>query len=108
MKGIYWPITLRQLALDEITFPREWFRAIKLYIDTGKFKRDLAVAPKNIIALLDDFLGNPYHYIDFSKVSAKLGKEPAELLKDYVEGKFKVIIDTDQASREYYTQLKRL
>ena len=31
------------IFLDEITFPREWFRAIKLYVDMGKFRNDVLV-----------------------------------------------------------------
>ncbi|CAB50431.1 ATP-binding protein [Pyrococcus abyssi] len=31
------------IFLDEITFPREWFRAIKLYVDMGKFKNDVLI-----------------------------------------------------------------
>ncbi|AEH24936.1 ATP-binding protein [Pyrococcus yayanosii] len=31
------------IFLDEITFPREWFRAIKLYIDMGKFRNDVLI-----------------------------------------------------------------
>ena len=28
------------ILLDEITFPAEWFRTIKFYIDSGDFKRE--------------------------------------------------------------------
>lgn len=31
------------IFLDEITFPTEWFRPIKFYIDTGDFKKDVLV-----------------------------------------------------------------
>jgi len=31
------------IFLDEITFPREWFRTIKFYVDTGDFKRDVLI-----------------------------------------------------------------
>ncbi|NJE06947.1 ATP-dependent helicase [Thermococcus sp. M39] len=66
------------------------------YQEQDAVKKVLAVTPKNIVALLKDFLENPYHYIDFSRVSAKIGKEPAELMRDYVEGKFKIILTTDR------------
>lgn len=38
-----WGIEGSYLFLDEITFPREWFRSIKLLIDEGKFKNDVLV-----------------------------------------------------------------
>ncbi|MEM5821251.1 MAG: AAA family ATPase [Candidatus Aenigmatarchaeota archaeon] len=31
------------ILLDEITFPREWFRTIKFYIDIGYFKNDVLI-----------------------------------------------------------------
>jgi len=31
------------IFLDEVTFPKEWFRTIKFYIDTGDFKNDVLV-----------------------------------------------------------------
>jgi predicted AAA+ superfamily ATPase len=31
------------IFLDEITFPKEWFRTIKYYIDTGELKNDVLV-----------------------------------------------------------------
>jgi predicted AAA+ superfamily ATPase len=31
------------ILLDEITFPKEWFRTIKYYIDVGEFKNDVLV-----------------------------------------------------------------
>ncbi|BAA30018.1 ATP-binding protein [Pyrococcus horikoshii] len=31
------------ILLDEVTFPKEWFRAIKLYIDMGKFRNDVLI-----------------------------------------------------------------
>jgi len=31
------------ILLDEVTFPKEWFRTIKYYIDTGELKNDVLV-----------------------------------------------------------------
>ena len=31
------------IFLDEITFPREWFRTIKFDVDTGKFEKDVLI-----------------------------------------------------------------
>ncbi len=31
------------IFLDEITFPREWYRTIKYYIDSGEFKNDVLI-----------------------------------------------------------------
>jgi len=31
------------ILLDEVTFPREWFRTIKFNIDTGKFEKDVLI-----------------------------------------------------------------
>lgn len=31
------------ILLDEITFPKEWFRTIKFYIDTGEFSKDILI-----------------------------------------------------------------
>lgn len=31
------------IFLDEITFPKEWFRTIKYYIDVGEFRNDVLV-----------------------------------------------------------------
>lgn len=31
------------ILLDEITFPKEWFRTIKYYVDVGQFKRDVLI-----------------------------------------------------------------
>lgn len=31
------------ILLDEITFPREWFRTVKYYIDVGEFRQDVLI-----------------------------------------------------------------
>jgi predicted AAA+ superfamily ATPase len=31
------------IFLDEVTFPKEWFRTVKFYIDTGDFRNDILV-----------------------------------------------------------------
>lgn len=36
-------ITNSYIILDEITLPKEWYRAIKFFIDLGKFKNDVVI-----------------------------------------------------------------
>ncbi|AEC51962.1 hypothetical protein PNA2_1045 [Pyrococcus sp. NA2] len=69
--------------LDEITFPKEWFRAIKLYIDMGKFKKDVLILTGSLSMYLKgevetfpgrrgkgkDIVMNPLSFREFVKVA---------------------------------------
>lgn len=38
-----WHVKNSYIFLDEVTYPREWYRALKLLVDMGKFRRDVLV-----------------------------------------------------------------
>jgi len=39
-----WGISSALILLDEVTYPREWYRALKFFIDQGHFQNDVVIA----------------------------------------------------------------
>jgi hypothetical protein len=91
------------IFLDEITFPDEWFRTIKFYIDTGDFKKDVLILTGSLSMYLKkevelfpgrrgkgkDYVMMPLSFREFIKVispetfeklSAFKSLEPKEIL----------------------------
>ncbi len=82
------------IFLDEITYPREWYRAVKLLIDTGKFRGDVLVLTGSVSmyvkAEVETFPGRrgygknyvmyPLSFRDFVKV---MDKETASKIEKY-------------------------
>ncbi len=85
--------------LDEITFPKEWFRAIKLYIDMGKFKRDVLILTGSLSMYLKgevetfpgrrgrgrDIIMYPLSFREFVKVAAPELYSRIPKIKDVAE-----------------------
>jgi predicted AAA+ superfamily ATPase len=43
-----WGVKSAVVILDEVTYPREWHRALKFYIDQGFFKNDVIIASGSV------------------------------------------------------------
>jgi predicted AAA+ superfamily ATPase len=84
------------ILLDEITFPTEWFRTIKYYVDVGEFKKDVLILTGSLSMHLKkevelfpgrrgfgkDFIMLPLSFREFIKVfSPKLYKKLPKIEK---------------------------
>ncbi|MEM0484763.1 MAG: ATP-binding protein [Pyrobaculum sp.] len=43
-----WGVASALIILDEVTYPREWYRALKFFIDQGFFKNDVIIASGSV------------------------------------------------------------
>ncbi|MEM1598971.1 MAG: ATP-binding protein [Pyrobaculum sp.] len=43
-----WRVESAVVVLDEVTYPREWFRALKHFVDLGVFKNDVIIATGSV------------------------------------------------------------
>jgi predicted AAA+ superfamily ATPase len=84
------------ILLDEITFPREWFRTVKYYIDVGEFRQDVLILTGSLSMYLKkevelfpgrrgfgkDFVMLPLSFREFIKVfSPKLDEKLPKIEK---------------------------
>ncbi|MEL9989948.1 MAG: ATP-binding protein [Thermoproteus sp.] len=43
-----WRVGSAVVILDEVTYPREWYRALKYFVDLGHFKNDVVIATGSV------------------------------------------------------------
>jgi len=43
-----WGVSSALVLLDEVTYPREWYRALKFYLDQGHFQNDVIIATGSV------------------------------------------------------------
>jgi len=84
------------IFLDEITFPREWFRTIKLWIDTGRLENDVVVLTGSLSLYArgeietfpgrrgkgKDFIMYPLSFREFIKIADDRLADKIEKIKD--------------------------